>query len=162
MRLKLPYVCVVLRCIQLATAMYILYGFLVRVGAHSTKHGVQLVHNPIYPPLSQNSTALGFFSPLSVVAGRCLVGVSMCLRTVVSAELCRCYTEDESLRVFSWMGMAYVSGTLATSVLSAIFTNVSFNIVGILKIEKYNARETKECRKGQHWLGLEKLLTRSF
>jgi len=68
------------------------------------------------------------FSPWFLVLGRLISGADGPLRSVISGEIARCYSESEVVGKFSSMGMAFALGFVAGPGVNFLFTTVKFTI----------------------------------
>ena len=69
-------------------------------------------------------------SPWFLFMGRLVSGVGSCMRSLVSAELARSYTEKEVLVQFTRLGMAFGIGFIAGPGINFAFVNADFQFLG--------------------------------
>jgi len=70
-------------------------------------------------------------SPWLLFMGRLIAGVGSCMRSLLSAELARSYTEQEVLTQFSRLGMAFGLGFIAGPGVNFAFVKADFQFLGV-------------------------------
>jgi len=68
------------------------------------------------------------FSPWFLVAGRFLVGLGSCLRSVICGEICRSYPPKDLSVMFGCMGAGYAFGILIVSSVNGLFMDVDIRV----------------------------------
>ena len=67
------------------------------------------------------------YSPYCLVAGRFIAGIGISLRSIMAAELTRCYEETESLKVFSLIMLVFNIGYIIEPVFAMPCTDININ-----------------------------------
>ena len=67
------------------------------------------------------------YSPYCLLTGRFIAGIGISLRSIMAAELTRCYEETESLKVFSLIMLVYNIGYIVGPVFAMPCTDININ-----------------------------------